>query len=93
MASAEHIHVRRQRGHCHIIPSEISTHQHREKAIIARRSDILVTKHRLPGQWACQLCQDCYKILAETSVGTEWLENTSGEYNPLQKSRISQFCG
>lgn len=77
MASSKHIHGRRQRGHYHIFSSEIPAYEHREKDSIARRTDILAPEHRLHSQWGCQLCQDCHKILAETSVGTDWVEDTS----------------
>ena len=82
MASSKHIHGRRQRGHYHIFSSEIPAYEHREKDSIARRTDILAPEHRLPSQWSCQLCQDGHKILAETSVGADWVEDTSRKYFP-----------
>lgn len=49
MASTEHIHVRCERRHCHIFPSKVSAHQHRETNSLACRVDILALKYCLPG--------------------------------------------
>lgn len=81
MASTEHIHVCRERGYSHILPSQISANEYRETNSIARRTDILAPEHRLPGQWARQLRQDSYEILTATSFGTKWMEDTSGLHN------------
>ena len=91
MDSIEHIHGRRQRSHRHIFPPQISAHQHREADSVTCRPDILAPEHCLSGQWVCKLCQDCYQILAETSISTEWVEDSNCEYIAPLRAVINRF--